>query len=149
MFYGELPIKHLMVRPRLCGAVGETPAIAGDYGRALTIIVAVPCAPPPEESGGKEAQMIEQFFKKAAAIEQHRSAPVVGAYLDGVIAGLAELGYTQSTVRRYVYASEEFGRFLAEKRVDLEGVDATHVETFLRETADRRTWRGVAVDAVG
>jgi site-specific recombinase XerD len=92
--------------------------------------------------------MIEQFFKRPAAIEQHRSAAVVGPYLDGVVADLAELGYTRSTVRRYVYACEDFGRFLTEQRVRLGEVDATHVETFLRETADQRTWRGVAVNAV-
>jgi len=93
--------------------------------------------------------MIEQFFKRPAAIEQHRTAPVVGPFLDGVVADLAELGYSRSTVRRYVYACEGFGQFLTERRVGLGDVDAAHVETFLRETADLRTWRGVAVDTLG
>jgi len=93
--------------------------------------------------------MIEQFFKKPAAIEQHRSAPVVGPYLDGVVADMAGLGYARSTVHRYVYACEQFGRFLADRRVGLGVATETHVEAFLRETAAGRTWRGVAVDPVG
>ena len=94
--------------------------------------------------------MIEQFFRKPAAAQHHRSAPVVGPYLDGIVGRLAESGYGCMTVRRYIYACEDFGRFLADRRLELRDVDEVQVETFLNEVAGRRrTWCGVPVDAVG
>lgn len=92
--------------------------------------------------------MIEQFFGRAAAIEQHRNAPMVGPYLDGVVTKLADDGYSLATVRRYIYACEAFGRFLVAHGVELRDISETHVEAFLREVARERTWRGVPVDAV-
>lgn len=93
--------------------------------------------------------MIEQFFQRAAAAEQHRNAPAVGPYLDGVVGQLAGVGYTRTTVRRYLYACEAFGRFLTTHHVELRDVTETHVEAFLHEVATGRTWRGVRVDAIG
>lgn len=93
--------------------------------------------------------MIEQFFQRAAAIEQHRDAPVVGPHLDGVVAQLAAAGYSPTTVRRYIYACEAFGRFLIAHGVELRDLSEAHVEVFLHEVANERTWRGVPVDAAG
>ena len=94
--------------------------------------------------------MIEQFFREPSAAARHRSAPVVGPYLDGIVGQLAEAGYRCKTVHRYIYACEDFGRFLADRRLELRDVDEVQVETFLNEVATRRrTWCGVPVDAVG
>jgi hypothetical protein len=94
--------------------------------------------------------MIEQFFRDPAAAPQHRSAPVVGPYLNGIVGQLAESGYRCMTVRRYIYACEDFGRFLADRRLELRDVDEVQVETFMNEVASRRrTWCGVPVNAVG
>jgi integrase/recombinase XerD len=94
--------------------------------------------------------MLEQFFREPAAARQHRSAPVVGPCLDGIVGQLAEVGYRCKTVRRYIYACEDFGRFLADHRLELRDVDEVQVETFLNEVASRRrTWCGMQVDVVG
>ncbi len=94
--------------------------------------------------------MIEQFFQEPAAAHHHRSAPVVGPYLEGIVGQLAEAGYGRMTVRRYIYVCEDFGRFLADRRLELRDVDEIQVDTFLNEVASRRrTWCGVPVDAVG
>src|SRR5438128_2187152 len=68
------------------------------------------------EPGEKGVQVIEQFFREPSAAAQHRSAPVVGPYLDGIVGQLAEAGYRCKTVHRYIYACEDFGRFLADRR---------------------------------
>jgi integrase/recombinase XerD len=82
--------------------------------------------------------------------QHHRCAPLVGPYLDGIVGQLAEAGYRCMTVRRYIYACEDFGRFLADRHLELRDVDEVQVETFLTEVASRRrTWCGVQVDAVG
>lgn len=93
--------------------------------------------------------MIEQFFQRAAAVEQYRDAPTVGPYLDGVIGQLAAVGYARPTVLRYIHACAAFGRFLTAHRVELRDVSEAHVEAFLHEVATGRIWRGVPVDAVG
>jgi site-specific recombinase XerD len=93
--------------------------------------------------------MLEQFFREPVAAQQHRGAPVVGPCLDGIAQQLAEAGYGCMTVRRYIYACEDFGRFLADRRLELRDVDEVQVGTFLNEVAGRRrTWCGVQVDAV-
>src|SRR4051812_19858425 len=85
--------------------------------------------------------MIEQFFRESSVAQHHRKAPVVGPYLDGVVQQLVEGGYGCRTVRRYIYACEDFGRFLADRRLGLCDVDEVQVETFLNEVAKRpRTW---------
>src|SRR5439155_7906566 len=92
--------------------------------------------------------MMERFFKDLTAVQQHRNAATVGPYLDGVVEYLAEVGYSRQTVRRYIYACEEFGRFLAERRIKLQNADETTVEKFLREAANERTWRGIPLDPI-
>jgi site-specific recombinase XerD len=94
--------------------------------------------------------MIEQFFRESAAARQHRNAPVVGPFLDGIVEHLAEAGYCRTTIRRYIYACEDFGRFLADRHLELRDLDEIQIETFLGEVATRRrTWCGAQVDAVG
>jgi integrase/recombinase XerD len=93
--------------------------------------------------------MIDQLFQRPAAVERHHNAPVVGPYLEGVAGQLAALGYSRSTVRRYIYACEAFGRFLTVHGVELRDLSEAHLEAFLHEVASGRTWRGVPVDAAG
>lgn len=92
--------------------------------------------------------MLERFFKDLTAVQQHRNAVIVGPYLDGVVEYLAGVGYSRQTVRRYIYACEEFGRFLAKRRVELPDADETTVQKFLREAAIERSWRGVPLDPI-
>jgi integrase/recombinase XerD len=90
--------------------------------------------------------MIERFFKDLATVQQHRQAATVGPYLDGLVEYLAEGGYSRQTVRRYIYACEEFGRFLAERGIGLQSADATRVEKFLHEAANEGAWRRIPLN---
>lgn len=93
--------------------------------------------------------MIEQFFRQPATAERHRAVPLVGPYLDDLAGQLAALGYARISVRRYLYACGEFGRFLAERGIELRDLSEAHVETFLHAVASERTWRGMRVDEAG
>jgi integrase/recombinase XerD len=93
--------------------------------------------------------MIEQFFRQPATAQRHRAAPLVGPYLDDLVGQLAALGYARISVRRYLYAWLEFGRFAAERGIELRDLGEADVETFLHAVAGDRTWRGVRVDEAG
>ncbi|MGI0128804.1 MAG: tyrosine-type recombinase/integrase [Thermoplasmata archaeon] len=89
---------------------------------------------------------MDQFYRKPATAERHRTAPLVGPYLDDVVGYLAKAGYSQQTVRQYICACDEFGHFLARRHITLHDLTETHVETFLNKIASKRTWHGVRVE---
>ena len=75
--------------------------------------------------------MLDQLFTQSATIARHRAAPVVGPYLDEFVGRLAHLGYRTPTIRQFLGGSEEFGRFLFDKSVQLADVTNEHAMSYL------------------
>ncbi|MBC8426608.1 site-specific integrase [bacterium] len=76
--------------------------------------------------------MIENYYKDSDAVERLRSGPL-GPHLDSAVTSLVGEGYTASTVRSYLWAAGNFGRWLAANGHGADDVDEQIVGDYLDE----------------
>jgi site-specific recombinase XerD len=76
--------------------------------------------------------MLENFLPHCAAAERLR-AGLFGPHLDTLVAALCELGYARFTVRVRLRILDDFGRWLAQQRLQLADLQEQLVNRFLQQ----------------
>ncbi len=81
---------------------------------------------------------MEQFFKDQRTLLRLR-ASYLGKFLDLFAAGLAELGYTRTTIRRKLETIVRFGNWLQARNVSVNEIGLEHVKEYLDQRWQRST----------
>ena len=76
--------------------------------------------------------MLEQYFKRAAAVRRHRSG-LLGPYLDSFILLAGDLGYPRQTVRRQCWVLREYGLWLERQGLGIEDLDEGLVSRYIED----------------
>jgi site-specific recombinase XerD len=79
--------------------------------------------------------MLERHFQTGYPVRRYRSVPVTGPYFDGLLERMQRLGYSTHRIRTYFRALEEFGYFLARRRVVIDDLEEAHLAAFLKSCA--------------
>ena len=82
--------------------------------------------------------MLERFFKDPSVVQRHRQC-AVGPYLDSAAKTLVDAGYTESTVRTYLWATTHFGAWLTRNGLKSSEIDEKTVEFFLEHRRSQGT----------
>jgi site-specific recombinase XerD len=75
--------------------------------------------------------VINQLFTFSRTIERLRQGPL-SDYLDAYATGLTEQGYRHHSIRQQLVVIADFSRWLQKKQIDVQDLDGTAVDSFLR-----------------